>query len=61
MIELNVEEYCHNCPNFEPVINRLFADNKCQGTVIICRDKFTCNSIKSYLKDVATREKHSPL
>lgn len=61
MIKLNVEEYCHNCPNFEPVTNQLFADNKYQVTVIICRDKFRCDSIKSYLKESETRENHSPL
>lgn len=61
MIKLNVEQYCHNCPNFEPVINRLFADNKCQDVVIICGDKFRCDSIKSYLKESDARKKHSPL
>ena len=45
MIKLNVEEYCH----------------KCQGTVIICGDKFRCDSIKSYLKESEARENHSPL
>ena len=31
MINLNVEEYCSNCPEFETHIEKYVCDDRCEG------------------------------
>lgn len=55
MIELKVEEYCHNCPDFEAdvVKNRIrdvvvFVDYT--DTTITCAHAARCRAVKRYLE-----------
>ena len=54
MIEIDVQDYCHTCPEFIPQadIDTLYADDDiCDiHTVVSCRNKEKCDRIKSYLE-----------
>lgn len=56
MIELEVEDYCHNCPMFEPcsVNNSFFSD---ASLIIVqinvkCKNEAKCYQLIKYLKTV---------
>lgn len=51
MINLVIEDYCQNCPYFEPLVNRLCSsyDDKC-STVVACEDRNKCEIIHNQLK-----------
>lgn len=65
MIKLDVAEYCHDCPNFEPeVVNkRVIYDNdgECCGMLenmyVVCEHYKTCHSFMTYLKWQLAKEK----
>lgn len=55
MIKLNIEEYCHNCPDFEVSVDKTHA--YCAEyaldwftTEITCKHRSRCKEIKSYLE-----------
>lgn len=50
MIDLVVKDYCHNCPSFEAVTEKLFADCKVIGTYIRCENAEQCQCIENYIK-----------
>ena len=56
MITLKVEEYCHECPAFEPDVdtsgwyNPLNQEEMIRETVILCRYRKRCASMMRYLK-----------
>lgn len=54
MIELHVEDYCHNCPEFGADVqkNTLYAgyEEYCQ-TDIYCKHRSRCEHIYEYLKE----------
>lgn len=54
MIELFVEDYCHNCPDFDPYISKtkMKCDRECYwtNTVITCKHAERCKEIKNYLE-----------
>ena len=50
MIELDVEEYCHRCSDFNPVLTRLYAGGKIHTTYIQCENKERCSNIKRFLE-----------
>lgn len=56
MIKLDVEEYCDNCPDFEPTAEKIMYqsvdDQKCKAcdTVVCCKLKARCASIEKYMK-----------
>lgn len=54
MIRLAVEEYCHNCLEFEPKssTSTLCADNseKIVNTTVTCKHINRCRAIKRYLE-----------
>ena len=49
MINLNVNDYCHNCPEFEPKVDKLYAFNETATTFIYCEHKELCDRIHDYL------------
>ena len=51
MIELKVEEYCHNCPEFEAVQHTEFYNHK-----IVCVHSRKCASIKEHLENTHSTE-----
>ncbi len=55
MITLDVEDYCHKCPEFNPEAEQLIADVWCTGaevvsTVVSCRHKHRCKAIADHIK-----------
>ena len=55
MIELKVEEYCHDCPEFEAHCNKdafVFTNGQVHhcNTIITCEHAGRCASIKNYLE-----------
>lgn len=61
MIELNVEKYCHDCDEFEPVASRIkdagdyFGDNPHPNTYVRCKHEAVCKRIREYLKKARKR------
>ena len=62
MIQLKIAPYCHNCPIFEPKVEKnvdvleeyipTTRDHKtlyCRNTIITCVMAATCEGIKNYL------------
>lgn len=50
MIKLEIADYCHECPNFEPKCTRLhYGDGNCM-TSISCENRGTCANIKLYIE-----------
>ena len=53
MININVEDYCQNCPDFEPEVNKtiLEADNIIisTDTCITCKYSDRCKQIYRYI------------
>ena len=51
MIKLNVENYCQNCPYFDPISNRLETlDMNYVNTYVECSDRLKCEAIHNQLK-----------
>ena len=53
MIQLYVEGYCHNCPNFEPAVEKLdcgYCDTIHNETVVTCEHHDRCANQMEYLK-----------
>lgn len=59
MISVDLKVYCNNCPHFEPVGLKVYADNTSLYTIIECENKQTCNLIEAYLKNEMEKEDHS--
>ena len=63
MIHLDIQEYCHECPHFEPHKDPIFlfpadgpriaSDNR-----VYCYNKVRCDSIVRYLKEQMAKEKN---
>lgn len=55
MIRLDVQDYCHSCPEFEASVEKteLFGNGKLvnMNTTISCKHQFKCDRIKQYLKE----------
>lgn len=52
MITLDMEEYCHDCPNFEPEVLKDKWDE-----VVFCKYHETCHRFMTYLKSRLAKEK----
>ena len=50
MISLNVESYCDECAEFEPVCQKLFADLKCTATIVECEHRSLCAKLKKHIE-----------
>lgn len=55
MIKLDIQDYCHNCPIFEPECVKYYADNKCTMTLVSCTRKGICANIKQYIEEQIAR------
>lgn len=58
MIELNVEGYCHKCPDFDPVLTRLYAGGTVHTTYVQCKNKERCDSIREFLESEKIHEEN---
>jgi hypothetical protein len=58
MIELHVEDYCHKCPDFDPVLTKLYAGGAVHTIYVQCANKERCNSIKRFLESEKNHEEN---
>lgn len=56
MITLEVEEYCHDCGDFSPEAQILYANNTPIQTKVHCRHAAFCRRMRNRLKEKAERE-----
>lgn len=56
MISLDIQDYCHNCRDFEPRCTKIYADNICVDTLVQCERKEVCSTIKTYIEQQITRK-----
>lgn len=61
MINLIVENYCHNCPGFEPDVKKYEYESgsgdEINTTDIYCKHKVRCTFMVMYLEDRINRKK----
>lgn len=72
MITLKVEDYCHDCPDFEPDVEKnsetLHRNDPFTGpfytetitfhtTTIHCKHRYRCESVKEYMRKQLEEEK----
>lgn len=58
MIKLDIQDYCHNCPNFEPECTKFYSGDGNCTTSISCENKGVCANIKLYIdKQIAAKER----
>lgn len=52
MIQLQVEEYCHGCPKFTPVLGETWEtwSGKAANTPVVCKYEEECKVIAGYLE-----------
>lgn len=50
MISLNVESYCDECAEFEPVCQKLFADLENTATIVECEHRSLCAKLEKHIK-----------
>lgn len=54
MIELQVKDYCQNCPDFEPTVDKelSYADNKVVYSLmtVCCKNASRCERIYKHIK-----------
>lgn len=61
-IELNVEDYCQNCGDFDaevhkyPIDRRIDDTSRDYRTVIVCTRKNRCAAIKRYLENLEAKK-----
>lgn len=56
MIQLDVESYCQDCSDFDPIVQRLYANGRiCQQTVT-CEHIQHCRKICEYVRQCHERE-----
>ena len=51
MIELQVENYCSKCPDFEPTVSRIYAEDDIYMQFIHCEHHVRCAKIYTYMKE----------
>ena len=56
MISLDVENYCQNCPDFEPCCAKIYSDNICIDTLVRCALKEICANLKTYIEQQMARK-----
>lgn len=65
MIELKVEPYCHNCPDFEPVTypsHTLLDGNEVRvDRVISCQQRNICRDKYEYIKSQMEKTDEKPV
>lgn len=56
MINLIVENYCHECPSFEANVVNITSVGEVKTTNITCKHRERCKSIKNYLKSIGDKD-----
>lgn len=51
MIKLDIQEYCHNCPNFEAEVLKSINFKHEVGFSIRCEHRHICKNIQQYLNE----------
>lgn len=51
MITLQVAEYCQKCVDFEPCVEKLYADCKVAIQTVYCKDRERCANIYESLRE----------
>lgn len=52
MIELKVNDYCHDCPEFEAEVTKFYGNNTVIRTQVTCQNATRCNRLLNRLKKV---------
>lgn len=60
-IELKIEDYCQNCPDFEGEVHKypvcpMDSNVRYNNTVITCSHKNRCAAIKRYLENLGAKK-----
>lgn len=50
MIALDVENYCHSCPDFEAKCQKVYSDGDVCMTIVECESKHKCKRLKQYIE-----------
>lgn len=62
MINLEVNEYCHNCPEFQPLVDKEYYESgygdEFTNTTVTCKYAQRCEAIAEYFKKHAKHEKN---
>lgn len=56
MIKLNVENYCDNCPDFDPKVDVLISSAYPNFTYVICEHRNRCDAIAKHIEQVLKKE-----
>ena len=56
MISLDISDYCHECPKFEPECTNLYYDGGKCTTLISCKNKGVCANLKLYIEQQIVRK-----
>ena len=55
MINLSIEKYCENCPNFQPEVERFFSGDEVM-TDIHCASRDKCAEIETIVREAIEKE-----
>ena len=58
MIAVDLKVYCNDCPHFEPVASKLYANDSSCYMAIECENKRKCDNIELYLRCEMKKEDH---
>lgn len=50
MIRLKIEEYCQECPEFEPIKKIFYANNQACEIIIRCEHEKMCKEIAKHIE-----------
>lgn len=59
MIDLEVQNYCENCPDFEADVikTNLWCNDKIvRKTIVCCENRYRCESLVDHLKNEASKQ-----
>lgn len=59
MIELRVDEYCHGCNHFTPVVKDLYADGYLMHQIVRCEYWRKCDTIADRIRKQLEKEKEN--
>lgn len=56
MIQLDVESYCQDCSDFDPIVQRLYANGCVYQQTVTCENIQHCRKICEYVRQCHERE-----
>lgn len=59
MIKLEVAEYCHGCPDFDPVVHTLYFDGVPSHQIVHCVNSEKCTRIGLYIHAMNRKGKNN--